>query len=225
QVENTLFRVPRHELEHTSRVFRDMFLIPSGADHPEGESDEHPIVLENTCSYDFRQLLRAMLCGPPLNTHREDMGGPDDSLPVTFEEWTSVIKLSHRWEMSAVYQLALKRVSDLKDVDHVEKAAVALTYDIQEWIKSTINDIARRDEPLSRREVDILGIDTVLKIARVRESIGPRGTIRKRSAARLDFGSVITEVFEERFPKKAVSPPKPAKTTPARVISNSSDSD
>jgi len=195
-----------------------MFLVPSGSQAAEGAIDESPIVLENVGSDEFRQLLRAMLC-------REDMGGPDDSLPVTFEEWTSVIKLAHRWEMSAVYQLALKRVSDLKDVDPVEKAAVALTYNIQEWIKSTINDIARRDEPLSRREVDILGIDTVLKIARVRESIAPRGTIGKRNAARLDFGSVITEVFEERFQKKVVSPPKPAKTTTVRVIYNWSDSD
>jgi len=192
RVENTLFRVPRHELEHTSRVFRDMFLIPSGTDHPEGASDEHPIVLENTSSYDFRQLLRAMLCG-------NDRGSTAETQPTTFKEWCSVIKLAHRWEMSTLYDLALKKADDMGNIDPVEKAAFAFKYDIQTWLLRALNDIARRAEPLSQRDVDILGLDTVLKLARVRESITTRGNVGPRTAERSQsstsepYGSVVAD--------------------------------
>ena len=192
KAEDTLFCVPRHELERNSPVFRDMFSLPTSTQAKEGKSDETPIVLERVGKDEFRQLLRVMLC-------REDIGGPEDTLPTTFKEWTSAIKLAHRWEMDKVYRLAIKHASNLKDIDPVEKAAVAFTYDIPDWIESTVNDIARRDEPVSRRDVDILGLDIALKIAEVREHINGRGLVGKRDAKHLDFRPEIQKVFGSRF--------------------------
>jgi len=61
QVEDTLYRVPRHPFEQESEVFRDMFGLPivKGA-IPDGLSDEQPLHLEGIMKEDFRQLLRIM---------------------------------------------------------------------------------------------------------------------------------------------------------------------
>jgi hypothetical protein len=61
QVENTLFRVPRHHFEQESEVFRDMFQLPIAEDTtPDGCSDEQPLRLDGILKQDFRQLLRVM---------------------------------------------------------------------------------------------------------------------------------------------------------------------
>jgi hypothetical protein len=61
QVENTLFRVPRHHFEQESEVFRDMFQLPIAEDAtPDGCSDEQPLRLDGILKQDFRQLLRVM---------------------------------------------------------------------------------------------------------------------------------------------------------------------
>ena len=61
QVENTLFRVPRHRFEQESDVFRDMFQLPVAENTiPDGYSDEQPLRLDGVAKEDFRQLLRVM---------------------------------------------------------------------------------------------------------------------------------------------------------------------
>lgn len=62
QVEGTLFRVPRTQLESSSKIFRDMFLCPmgDGGRIPEGLSAEKPIHLEGIRENDMVQLLRIL---------------------------------------------------------------------------------------------------------------------------------------------------------------------
>ncbi|EIW78706.1 hypothetical protein CONPUDRAFT_16120, partial [Coniophora puteana RWD-64-598 SS2] len=160
-VESTLFRVPRYVFEDSSDVIRDMFLFPSGAQAAEGLSDESPITLQETSSWDFKQLLRAMFCRYVECTP-----------PTTFDEWVAVIKLTHRWEMTALYQFAVKQAHRLPNVDPVERLVLARTYDIHDWVRPAIYDILRREEPsqpLSQKDVAKLGLDVVLELARTRE--------------------------------------------------------
>jgi hypothetical protein len=63
QVEDTLFRVPRHEFEETSEVFSDMFRLPTGEGSlqtADGSSDENPILLEGHKAVDFANLLKIL---------------------------------------------------------------------------------------------------------------------------------------------------------------------
>ena len=61
QVEDTLFKLPRHLFEESSDVFRDMFLLPAPEGvSPDGCSDEQPLVLEGVRKADFRRLLEAL---------------------------------------------------------------------------------------------------------------------------------------------------------------------
>ena len=57
QVEQTLFRVHRFFLRRHSLVFATMFSLRPGEGLEEGNSDEHPIVLEDVKAVDFERLL------------------------------------------------------------------------------------------------------------------------------------------------------------------------
>ena len=53
-----LFKVPRRKFEEGSEVFRNMFAMPLGDGVVEGQTDEHPLVLESISMEEFRSLLR-----------------------------------------------------------------------------------------------------------------------------------------------------------------------
>jgi hypothetical protein len=61
QVEDSLFRVPRHHFQDNSEVFKDMFSLPQGSQTTEeGNSDANPIKLEGISALEFASLLRAL---------------------------------------------------------------------------------------------------------------------------------------------------------------------
>ncbi|EIW78708.1 hypothetical protein CONPUDRAFT_167651 [Coniophora puteana RWD-64-598 SS2] len=171
-----------------------MFTLPSGSKVPEGFNDEYPIVLEGTSVYDFRQLLRAMFCRP-------DIPGILSCAPppTTFREWTSVLRLTHRWEMSALHLHARKSIAKLDGVDAVNRLSLALTYDIEDWIHPALADIIRREEPLARRHVDVLGVDMVLKLARAREHVAGYFGSCAKAPPNHHFFRLVSEVFPEYF--------------------------
>ena len=61
EVEDQLFKVPRHLFVKLSPVFRDMFRspVPGGA-KADGLSDNQPLVLNGIEKKDFVQLLRCL---------------------------------------------------------------------------------------------------------------------------------------------------------------------
>ncbi|KAI6163367.1 hypothetical protein EDD17DRAFT_1812868, partial [Pisolithus thermaeus] len=188
-VEDCLFRVPRQTLEAQSPVFRNMFSMPPPPDvEVEGLSDEHPIVLpEPVKARDFKRLLKVLLpTGPRLPKGDHDA-------------WISVLKLSRMWEMEEPYSLALRNLkypTGWKSA--VEKLALALEHEITDWIVPGVNELARRQEPISVEDTQILGLETALKVAAVRESLvtdGFRLTAGCRTAANVDFTPIIKEIF------------------------------
>ncbi|EIW74329.1 hypothetical protein CONPUDRAFT_67386, partial [Coniophora puteana RWD-64-598 SS2] len=187
-VENKLFRVPRVVLQESSDVFCDMFSLPSGPNNGgEGESSKDPIVLDGVTVWDFKQLLRAL--------HAED---PNQSEPNTIEAWVAVYKLSQRWEMTALSNYAKEKLWNLAAEDPVERAGLAQDLNIPDWKIPSFQDIARRKEPLSMRDVERLGVQTVLKLAQVRECAFSSNSTRcwkRTGASQIDFTSMIQEAF------------------------------
>ncbi|KIM62352.1 hypothetical protein SCLCIDRAFT_25084 [Scleroderma citrinum Foug A] len=202
QVEDCLFRVPRHTLEAQSTVFRDMFSFPPPPDtEVEGSSDEHPIRLDGVAADEFRQLLKVLYPGP---------NGPD--LRQGSEEWISVLKLSNMWQFQQVRTLALQKLP-YKSVRKTaaEKVALAFQYDIEKWLLPGLNELARRQQPISVEDVQLLGLEVALKVAAVRESHvsqspgifgppgaapGPRVITGPRNARHVDFRPIIRKTFE-----------------------------
>jgi hypothetical protein len=64
QVEDKLYRVPRHGFTQNSDVFEDMFTLPQSSDGAEGQSDSNPIVLPSCTQSEFESLLE-VLYPPP----------------------------------------------------------------------------------------------------------------------------------------------------------------
>ncbi|KAL4068670.1 hypothetical protein V8B97DRAFT_2057421 [Scleroderma yunnanense] len=162
QVEDYLFRVPRHTLEAQSTVFQDMFSFPPPPSiEVEGSSNECPIRLDGVKADEFRQLLKVLFPGPC---------GPRQHL--NSEEWISVLKLSQMWQCQQARAIALKELpySSVRK-GAVEKVALAFQYDIKQWLIPGLNEMARRPEPISAGDVHLLGLDVALKVAAVRESL------------------------------------------------------
>jgi len=58
KVEDTFFRVHRYFFKRYSKIFATMFSLPPEPGKPmEGQSDDHPIRLEDVKSQDFERLL------------------------------------------------------------------------------------------------------------------------------------------------------------------------
>lgn len=87
---------------------------------------------------------------------------------LTIDEWTSVLRLSTMWEITGVRELAITRLTALP-VDPVEKVVLARECHVEEWLVPALSHFVQRALPLGKREVDELGIDTVLKLAEIRE--------------------------------------------------------
>jgi hypothetical protein len=62
QVEDELFKIPRHYFEKNSTVWADVFSLPPVVNQvAEGASDEHPIILESIEKADFQVFLSVLL--------------------------------------------------------------------------------------------------------------------------------------------------------------------
>ena len=94
----------------------------------------------------------------------------------------------------------------------VEKVALAFQYDVKQWIVPGLNELARRQEPISVKDVELLGLDVALKVAAVREGLvfessnhrhslsgyglTSRVTAGTRNAQNVDFTPTIKRIFK-----------------------------
>ncbi|KAI6015577.1 hypothetical protein EDC04DRAFT_643623 [Pisolithus marmoratus] len=194
QVEDRLFRLPRQSLEAQSPVFKDMFAFPPppGVDI-EGSSDEHPIVLPDVVTVeDFKRLIKVLLPTSYYGT-RLPKGDHDG--------WISVLKLSRMWQMEELHRAALNHLKySAVRKGAVEKLALALELEIEHWIMPGVNELARRSQPISIEDAQILGLETALKVAAVRESLISE-SLRLRAGSKDAFTPFITKIFNLPVPE------------------------
>jgi hypothetical protein len=96
------------------------------------------------------------------------------------EEWKSVLKLTTAWQFSSVRETAIKHLSQSQEPDLIEKLILARRFHIDSWLVDTLNQIAKRETPLSavdaERLVPVVGFEYFMKIVQVRESTMDSGT-------------------------------------------------
>jgi hypothetical protein len=156
--------VPWPAINKDSEVFRDMRAIPSGPNTPkDGTNDNRPIRLDGIRKDDFRQLLRILY---PSFSHPRQL----DNLTVT--QWVSVLKLATMWSFSGVRASAVDALTAMT-IEPVEKVRLAVLYDVPQWLLPAFVELARRPKPPTLAEARILGLETVTKLAEVRESLPP----------------------------------------------------
>ena len=82
------------------------------------------------------------------------------------EDWISVLHLSRMWAFDRLRDLA---VSKLDELDPVKKLQLACVCGIEQWRRPALTKLVQRMEPLSKEDGDILGMETVIKVARARD--------------------------------------------------------
>ncbi|KZP09949.1 hypothetical protein FIBSPDRAFT_938248 [Athelia psychrophila] len=159
-VEDTLFKVPQKEFEEKSGLFSDLFSLPARlVSTTEGSSDDNPIHLESIDPNDFRRLLMVLY--------------PENCMNVTpqgHEEWISVLKLSTMWDFVDVRTRALREVSaTLESKTPLDRIALAKEYKVPRWLLDAYIALVEQSEPLEKKEIDALGLETVYRLLQIRE--------------------------------------------------------
>ncbi|CAL1710181.1 unnamed protein product [Somion occarium] len=164
-VENHLFRVHRYFLTRDSEFFRGLFTCPPPpGEVAEGQSDEKPIILEGVKESEFRCLMRFFYDG---------MYTP---AVVSLDDWIALLSISTRYVFDRIREMAIQEIST-KVLDPIKKIILANKYDIPQWLPPAFVDLCKRPESLSESEAETLGLKTIVRVARARESVRDKGYV------------------------------------------------
>jgi hypothetical protein len=188
-----MFKIPRFVLKD-SELFQDMFSVPtpSGA-VVDGSDDNHPLHLKGYRADEFKQLLRVILplcvvrsatiAGPELMDASYDRSTVAQE-EITWQQWSSVLKLATMWGFYAVRQKAIKELSKLS-MDPVDKIILSKKYDLTSWLVPALNELARREERLSvqdaRRLSVVAGWEFPIQVGHVRETHSATPSVKVNS--------------------------------------------
>ncbi|KAH6910304.1 hypothetical protein BKA70DRAFT_1220926 [Coprinopsis sp. MPI-PUGE-AT-0042] len=164
QAEDTVFKVHSLYFRRESNVFQDMYQLPQGDAGPvNGSSEEHPLILHGVLAQDLECILRVMcprtqlIGGRRYIVHRRMEVGPSAR---TFVGHAGSFQSSSK-----------KNYPHLLADDPAERYAVAKSYTLPGWIYNAIDQLVRRENPVSLHEVTTLdNMPLILAICALRES-------------------------------------------------------
>ncbi|KZT72410.1 hypothetical protein DAEQUDRAFT_664420 [Daedalea quercina L-15889] len=160
-VEDTLFRVFRSSFTRHSAVWRELFDLPHPTNEPmEGSGDEHPLILYGISKFELERLLWII--------YPADFGA---CKARTQDDWTAILDLATRWEFDDVRALAICELQKLS-IDPVDRIVLSRKFDISgRWTLAAYAALCQRADALSLEEARQLGLETTVRIARLREQI------------------------------------------------------
>ncbi|KAF9442816.1 hypothetical protein P691DRAFT_680769, partial [Macrolepiota fuliginosa MF-IS2] len=168
RAEDRLFRVPGEYLSHESSVLLKLVQLPQPTNDSEstvvkkGSTDADPLILpDQVTAFSFLTLLKVLFS--------------DKSRKVCFtkDEWVAMLELSRLLDIPKIRKMAIERLAPLFKDDPTHKLHLAMKYDVSNWLRPALDTLVRRNPPLGTRELQILGQDTLLKIAALRECCYP----------------------------------------------------
>lgn len=114
----------------------------------------------------------------------------------------TVLKFATLWGFDAIRQVAIDRLKDR--VSPVGKIVLGYAYDLdfESWSLPAMNEIVRRQQPISLEAGQRMGLDVTLKLASVREQIswsrssGSYRPGRRPNVEALDFTQILRETFK-----------------------------
>ncbi|KAK0486338.1 hypothetical protein IW261DRAFT_1559742 [Armillaria novae-zelandiae] len=192
QVEDTLFRFPKHHLMEKSEVFRSMLSMPQGKNEPEGFSDDHPIKLWGISKIEFERLLQVI---HPMRKQPQ----------LSMDAWLSVLKLSGLWRLADTRNIAISGLTTLLwKIDPVDRVILGRKYSVAPWLSSGFMDLVHRVEMVSKEEAEKIGLDTALQIQRVREEFLRTSYKLEQTNNRYHYQGNATEPSFDRDKVKSV---------------------
>ncbi|KIK05754.1 hypothetical protein K443DRAFT_674820 [Laccaria amethystina LaAM-08-1] len=200
QVENSLFKVPRHHFSEHSAVFATTFTLPPGNDKPvEGCNENYPFKLQGVKKADFQALLKVLY---PLQI-------PFSYDSISFDEWVSILGLATMWEFSVFRKLAIKEMA-AKGMDPVSKVMLGQRYGIPDWFRSGCYSLVTRAVALTVGEAEKIGLVTAIRLYQIRD-----GSVNGRRQL-YDYASYIEKVLKEEL--KVCHLDEDAQTQPAALL-------
>ncbi|KAJ3527411.1 hypothetical protein NMY22_g9802 [Coprinellus aureogranulatus] len=207
KVENVLFKVPKGFLTRDSSLFETLFSCPPGSENPEGASEDKPIVLPEVKVEEFETIMdfyhewmdptsltrRVLAAATPQKASSNSRFAKDR--PLTKRLFT-LLSISTRLLFDNIRELiltALEQPGALSSFSSVERILLARKYDVDRWLKPAYIDLCRRPEPLEKEDVEALGLDTVLLMARARENYFYRKGTKDEQRSRWLSGSTQDE--------------------------------
>lgn len=128
----------------------------------------------------------------------------DEQKEPTLEEWMSILKLTTMWHFHGLRRTAIDKLTPLvQDWDPIQWIVLARKCDVHEWLLPALNALARRPQALKLHEVNSLGIETVVKMAEVRESFNEQGSYRHSSRENGNFEGEIQRLFADELPRES----------------------
>jgi hypothetical protein len=143
---------------------------------------------------------------------------------ATAEEWTSIVKLAHQWDFTAIKALAVRELERLV-IPPLRKIAIYHRYLIDRTLlRAAYAAFATRVEPITIEDGQELGLETALQLARARELARAPASDGRRikdahapvnvTGAGLD--ELIQDIFQlpppEQNTDSHVTPRKPARS-------------
>ncbi|KAF8808882.1 hypothetical protein BYT27DRAFT_7210524 [Phlegmacium glaucopus] len=198
KVEDTLFRVPRCEFEQSSKVFADMFRLPSGVEKRlPGVAKCLPGISEQLPSRVER--LPGVVERPPGIPQRPPSGvaasakGQDKELPIVLEgytkdEFSCLLKVMYPRAKSLIsgtkFELGLKKEEWIREcaidwlstngaLTPIEKIQLARAHKVATWLEEGLTSLVDGAHKLTRAELATLGWETSALILWISNNLIP----------------------------------------------------
>ncbi|XP_006457734.1 hypothetical protein AGABI2DRAFT_114778 [Agaricus bisporus var. bisporus H97] len=168
-VENRLFKIHRHFFIQGSIIFRDLFAQTGGPDDPvmrtDKESDEKTIPLPDVTAKEFRTLLRFFyaMSLPSMSANKDTV---IELLSFNQEDKLALLSIAHRFVFDEIFNYISQRVEHM-EIPVVERIRLGDKYDLTPWLTSAYKEILDRtslESNMRQEEIDVLGLDRVVKI-------------------------------------------------------------
>ncbi|KAF5350610.1 hypothetical protein D9756_008633 [Leucocoprinus leucothites] len=186
QVENRLFKVHRYHLIQESKVFHDMFSVPTEGAEVEGMNDDRPIRLPDVTVKEFELLLnhlynllvQSKLYLPwcqqwlidDLTCSRPCSGNDNARIKANQEDNLSLLGIAHRFVFDGIFQLIVKELEPVT-VPLITRIRLGQKYELEEWLVSAYETLLARHESLNLDEAAALGPDRVICFIKARDYI------------------------------------------------------
>jgi len=157
-VEGVLYRLHRYLFCRHSNELKDRLSVTRLPDDSEEESSSPQVIpLDDVKSADFDALLSILY---PQNYNK--------LYPRSFKEWTSILELSTRWGFTSIRDLAIRCANVPSSL---QRLVAARKYDIEGWVVPALLGLCERPEPLTLNEARLLGVEDVVLVGTVRQSV------------------------------------------------------
>ena len=95
-----------------------------------------------------------------------------DENEFTLESWIALLGFSTRFVCDKIRARSIREIEALRSrVDPTERIVLAVRHNVPQWLSGAYQELCQRQDPLSEEEGEKLGLSTVIKLMKARETL------------------------------------------------------